>query len=517
MSFDQEKSGDRLSVDEVPALYDNQDVAANKRGTAEDQHDMYRLGKKPELRRNFRFISIVGFMMILQATWESALLSNWYGLYNGGTAGCIWATIGTWICNAVANRTTGGQYHWVSEFAPASVQKPLSYIVGWMCCLGWVSGVPACGQMLYSLLEGMILITNPNANIEQLWQATLILFMWVLLIVAFNIFLAQQLPLAEGIILVIHVFGFFAFLILFWVMADHASAHDVFLQFYDGGEWGSNGLSTLVGLTTPLWCFIGPDAGAHMSEELNDASLVLPRAMMYATFFNGILGIIMLITFCFCITDINVIVNSSSDTPVIDVLYNVTGSQGGTIVMGCLLLVLLYFSSVTTVASASRQCWAFARDKGFPFSSWIEFVRPGWDIPINAILVVLGVSLVLSAINFGSDVALNAILSVSNAALIFSYLCSITCLRIKRLRGEPLLPRRWSLGWWGGPINDVAIGFLLISFVFSFFPIYPMPALVDMNWAILIFGVVFFVAGGHYLIRGRKVYVPPVSLIKKDS
>lgn len=65
----------------------------------------------------------------------------------------------------------------------------------------------------------------------------------------------------------------------------------------DGGGWNSIGLSCLVGLATPIWCFIGPDAGAHMSEELKDASLQLPRAMMWATFGNGILGIAMLITF----------------------------------------------------------------------------------------------------------------------------------------------------------------------------------------------------------------------------
>lgn len=26
--------------------------------------------------------------------------------------------------------TAGGQYHWVSEFAPTSLQKPLSYLIG---------------------------------------------------------------------------------------------------------------------------------------------------------------------------------------------------------------------------------------------------------------------------------------------------------------------------------------------------------------------------------------------------
>lgn len=129
---------------------------------------------------------------------------------------------------------------------------------------------------------------------------------------------------------------------------------------------------------------------------------------------------------------------------------------------------------------------------------------------------MLGVSLVLSAINFGSDVALNAILSVSNAALVFSYLCSIGCVRLKRLRGEPLLPRRWSLGWWGGPINDIAIGFLIISLIFSFFPIYPMPTLADMNWAILIFGAVAILAFTHYAIYGRKQYIAPVELVKEE-
>lgn len=35
--------------------------------------------------------------------------------------------------------TAGGQYHWVSEFAPRKYQKQLSYVVGWLCVIGWVS------------------------------------------------------------------------------------------------------------------------------------------------------------------------------------------------------------------------------------------------------------------------------------------------------------------------------------------------------------------------------------------
>jgi len=56
-----------------------------------------------------------------------------------------------------------------------------------------------------------------------------------------------------------------------WALSDHVPAKRVFTEFQDGGGWGSMGLSTLVGIGSPLWFFIGPDAGAHMSEELKGA------------------------------------------------------------------------------------------------------------------------------------------------------------------------------------------------------------------------------------------------------
>ena len=58
----------------------------------------------------------------------------------------------------------------------------------------------------------------------------------------------------------------------------------------------------------------------------------------------------------------------ASDYPVIQVVYNATGSYAATCVLGAMLVVLLYFSTVTTVASASRQVWAFSRDRVSPDS-----------------------------------------------------------------------------------------------------------------------------------------------------
>lgn len=42
---------------------------AEKGATSIDGADMSRMGKRQELRRNFKFLGIVGFVTILQATW----------------------------------------------------------------------------------------------------------------------------------------------------------------------------------------------------------------------------------------------------------------------------------------------------------------------------------------------------------------------------------------------------------------------------------------------------------------
>ena len=196
--------------------------------------------------------------------------------------------------------TAGGQYHWVSEFAPKILQKPLSYLVGWTSALGWVTGVPSTAQLTSTLVQGLVLLRNHDASIDALWQTTLFIMAFIVTAKAFNVFCSRALPLTEAVFVFVHIVGFFIFLIVFWITSEHVPAKEAFTRFQENGGWGNTGLSAFVGITTPLWCFLGPDTGAHMSEELKDASRVLPSAMIWGSVFNAMLGMIMLITLCFC-------------------------------------------------------------------------------------------------------------------------------------------------------------------------------------------------------------------------
>ena len=142
-------------------------------------------------------------------------------------------------------------------------------------------------------------------------------------------------------------------------------------------------------------------------------------------------------------------------------------------------------------------------------------VKPGWNIPLNAVLVSLVITICLSMINIGSTVAFNAIASLGVASLLSSYIISFSCLILKRYKGEALPHARWSLGKHGMWINIVSVMFLSLLFVMSFFPLATPVELTTMNWNVLIYCSAIIFAIGFYLVRGKNVYAGPVVLVKQ--
>ena len=131
---------------------------------------------------------------------------------------------------------------------------------------------------------------------------------------------------------------------------------------------------------------------------------------------------------------------------------------------------------------------------------------------LSLIIVVL-----ISLINIGSTVALNAINSLTISALMSSYILTIGCVLLKRVRGEPLPHHRWSLGQYGMAVNIAALVFLIPLFVFAFFPLATPVTAQSMNWGCVMFGGIVLLATLYYVVQGRHQYTPPVMLVKKDQ
>ena len=113
---------------------------------------------------------------------------------------------------------------------------------------------------------------------------------------------------------------------------------------------------------------------SFVAEEVQDAATVVPWAMIVAIILNGTLGLATVIVFLFCIGDKQAALSSDTGYDFIEVFYNATQSKAGTTAMVSILLSMAMFATFGLLASASRQTWAFARDRGLPFSGLLSKV-----------------------------------------------------------------------------------------------------------------------------------------------
>ena len=124
-----------------------------------------------------------------------------------------------------------------------------------------------------------------------------------------------------------------------------------------------------------------------MSEEIQNASLVVPRSIVLSILINGVMGFSMLIATLFCIGDLNAALSSPTGYPFMEIISQAIHTTSGTAVLVALVFVLALCATVGLLASSSRMIWAFSRDRGLP----------GWKV-LSRVRVVLTPFAVISAV-----------------------------------------------------------------------------------------------------------------------
>jgi len=103
-----------------------------------------------------------------------------------------------------------------------------------------------------------------------------------------------------------------------------------------------------------------------MSEEVKNPRLNVPRAMITSIMINGALAFGMLLALLYCAGNLEAAFESPTGFPFIEIFTQATNSVRGATTMTAIVAVISFFATIGTVAAASRQLWAFARDRGVP-------------------------------------------------------------------------------------------------------------------------------------------------------
>lgn len=109
------------------------------------------------------------------------------------------------------------------------------------------------------------------------------------------------------------------------------------------------------------------DSTTHMSEETHQAAINGPKAIRWSVTISGILGWILTLTLCFCISDLDDVVGSPTGMPAAQIFLDTAGKTGGT-AMWFWVIVVQMFTGCSAMLACTRMAYAFARDGALPFS-----------------------------------------------------------------------------------------------------------------------------------------------------
>ncbi|OAL02030.1 hypothetical protein IQ06DRAFT_325450 [Phaeosphaeriaceae sp. SRC1lsM3a] len=371
-------------------------TATSETASDADARELAALGKKPVLRRNFPPISILGLACASTITWEGFLSVFVFALLNGGPGGIIYGFL--------------------------------------LCWVGWAA---VCATM------SELVSIHPNYTPER-WHGTLLVFALMAVCFICNTFLSKRLPQVEAVILFLHITLFIVVISILTAMSPTKSRNaDVWALFLNAGGYDSKGLSFFVGLITPVFAFSGADGTVHMSEETRNASRVIPWAMMSTSsnqhpgniiVINGLTGFCMLIAVLYCIGDIDAALATPTGYPFIEILTQATQSTRGGTALSSFLVLMFCCASLTTLATSSRQLWAFARDDAVPNAKVVKHVNSRMKVPLNSIAITSTITCLLSLINIGSATVFNAIVSLTVAGLFGSYLIPFSLFLYVRIK-----------------------------------------------------------------------------------
>lgn len=453
-----------------------------------------------------------------------------------------------------------GQYYWVYMLAPQEYKKASSYIIGWLTTLAWVATVATESLFAGTIIQGILILNYPSYDFKM-WQGTLLTWAVIFVNIFINVVLPGLLPRIEIMIMTLHLLGFIAILVTLLTTSEIGTVESVWQTAFNEGGWSSQGLSYCVGFLGNVATFVGADASVHMAEEVENASLSIPRAIVAGMTINGLIGFAMMVATLYCLGDASSVVDTDTGFPFIQIFYNSVNSRAGAIGMTVVVLILTWMCSMGITTTASRMAWSFARDNALPASKFLSKVDKRTKIPVVAVFTVTTLAALLTLIYIGSYTAFNDVISLTITGFYGSYFLPCALLLYHRIKGnvlpygsgrpiirDPMIGSSvmaqnhhaeevtgekstsdnqndiaaaevqatficgpWHIKGVLGTINNIYACVYMIFVIF--WSVWPPATPVDastMNYSVVVTGGVMILAGIWYWIGGRKAYKGPI-------
>ena len=202
-----------------------------------------------------------------------------------------------------------------------------------------------------------------------------------------------------------------------------------------------------------------------MTEETIDPGRRAPWGIFYAVLLSIFSGLFMLMAVTLSIPDLAEF-TQKGDSAFLDIFRFSLGDGFGSVVVG-LCAGAMWLCGLAGMTSASRMVYAFARDKGLPFSHLLAKVDETHKTPAPAIWALATFALILA---FSVSIY-SAVVSIATIALYISYGLPIATRLWARLTKKHEKKGPWNLGKFSTLVSILAVAWVtFITVVFMLPP-----------------------------------------------
>ncbi|KAK0209157.1 amino acid permease-domain-containing protein [Desarmillaria ectypa] len=445
---------------------------------AADEARLAALGYKQEFKRAFTPLEVFGIAFSIIGLVPSISSVLFYAIPNGGGPAMVWgwAVASIFIlCVALAMAelassapTSGGLYCWTYTFSSPRWRNLLCWIVGYMNTIGSIAGVSSINWGCAVQVMAAVRIGSHNQSFEptnaQLFGVYVAISLTHVVGCCLGTTVLARLQSVYVALNVLLCFGIIIALPIVTPAEFRNTAHFALGEFVNLNGW-TNGFAFILSFLAPLWTIGSFDSSVHISEEASNATIVVPWAIVLAVGTAGVLGWAINMTLAFCMgTDLQAVYDSAQ--PMAQILFNGFG-QKGTLGIWAIIVLVQYMMGSSILLAASRQTYAFSRDRALPFSNWLYRMNSYTETPVNTVIFDASLAILLGLLSFAGTNAIDA-----------SFLIAL-----------------------------IAVLFMAFTSVVFMFPMTPQTTVQDMNYSVVVLGgVTIFSLIWYYFPRYGGVY-----------
>ncbi|KAI0324640.1 APC amino acid permease [Cubamyces sp. BRFM 1775] len=475
------------------------------RGSVESDSDnavLAALGYKQEFKRAFTPFETLSLSFTTIGLFPSVATVLVFALSNGGPVALVW---GWAICTffltfalalselGSAAPTSGGLYYWTWDLSSPKWRKVLAWLVGYTNSMGLIAGFASldwgCAVQIMAAAsigsDGGFVPTTANTLFRDILCSAV--FVALICVQGFLASMATRiLARLQGLYAALNVLLPLAIIIALPAATPKEyrnTASYVFSGFENLNGW-PDGFAFVLSFLAPLFVIAGFDSPVHISEESHNARTAVPWAITGAVATGGVLGWVVMLVIAFCMgSDIGSILANPIGQPMATILFNSFG-RDGTLAVWSVIVFVQFLMGANALMVASRQLFAFARDRAAPFSRFIYRVNRRTRTPVNAVWCAAFVALLLGLLVFAGPATYSAIFGV---ALLGQYTAFSIPMAARFLGGKEWHPGPFTLGRFGLPVAVLAVLWMMFSTVILTFPTSPGPDKNTMNYTAVVY------------------------------